>query len=820
MTEKDLQKLASSYQRSQDLIDESEKVRGSFLKKYPVGSWKTMPLDEFVIGSGKQTLCWWLEYNSRVLGSIKGGNSTKFQIYLSKKGEYVYDRNSFSSPAEAWEVMRGEIVEMLRLASDGRFEELDRKNQILYKANTFRGKLLYIYFPDQFLPIYALDHLYSYLMQLGIPKVKWENKSAATSNRVLWTYKNSSPLFKDWNPLHFMRMLYEQFPPTRNYWKVAPGPNAKIWEECLENGYIVAGWEGIEDVGEYTGLEELKKAFQTRTFPNSPSTGTKKARELWSFSNLQPGDQVLANDGQTRIVGVGTVTDEGYQYRPELPHIYRHTVAVNWDRKFKPRDIPPQKDWFAYTIKSIPYDLFQELTADKTTGSEFTPNEQMFFNRLEQLLDQKGQLILYGPPGTGKTYLARRYVDWVQSKQVFEGKSSVHFWFVVANAIRWKWERLWNEGEVEFDYANIKKNFETAAPGDLIFCYQTEGSKRQVVGLAKVTQGLHDGSWGPCITVEGFRKFRMALNFDDFKNEPEYMESQPGRMGNRGTLFEADPALVSLFTQMLEETDKDVVKEIRRFGVKQDNVELVTFHPSFNYEDFMEGFKPCESENGQITFNSEPGVFQEICRRAEADSNQPYFLLIDEINRGNVAKIFGELLTVLEKDKRGVQVRLPQSKSWFAVPANIYLIATMNTADRSIKLLDAALKRRFAFVEVLPDPSLLDTPIENTNITLADLMNGLNQKLREILGRDKQIGHAYFMRNGVPVNTLGILKQIYRYEIIPLIQEYCYDRYPELAEIVGPEFIDVENETVVEEFFDGNEDAFSTALSNRFATLG
>ena len=172
----------------------------------------------------------------------------------------------------------------------------------------------------------------------------------------------------------------------------------------------------------------------------------------------------------------------------------------------------------------------------------------------------------------------------------------------------------------------------------------------------------------------------------------------------------------------------------------------------------------------------------------------------------------------MEKDKREkVQVRLPQSKNWFSVPPNLYIIATMNTADRSIKLLDAALKRRFAFIEILPDPELLDVPVENTNLTLADIMNGLNAKLREFVGRDKQIGHAYFMRNGAPVVTIDELKHIYRYEIIPLIQEYCYDNYQQLADIVGNDFVDTSLEEINDDLFTGSDEDFTLALMNSFS---
>ena len=133
---------------------------------------------------------------------------------------------------------------------------------------------------------------------------------------------------------------------------------------------------------------------------------------------------------------------------------------------------------------------------------------------------------------------------------------------------------------------------------------------------------------------------------------------------------------------------------------------ICCFHPAYGYEDFIEGYRP-ESHDGRMIFVLRDGIFKQLCRDAEAQPERQFYLVIDEINRGDIPRIFGELLTIVEKEKRGESIILPLSRSSFRVPRNVALIGTMNTADRSIALLDTALRRRFGFVELMPDASLL-----------------------------------------------------------------------------------------------------------------
>jgi 5-methylcytosine-specific restriction protein B len=188
-------------------------------------------------------------------------------------------------------------------------------------------------------------------------------------------------------------------------------------------------------------------------------------------------------------------------------------------------------------------------------------------------------------------------------------------------------------------------------------------------------------------------------------------------------------------------------------------------------------------------------------------------LLIDEINRGNIPKIFGELITLIEKDKRGVAVRLPQSGQDFAVPANLLIIGTMNTADRSIHLLDTALRRRFAFVELLPDPQALAGATAGP-LALDVFPENLNEKVRSRVGRERQVGHALFYDDGHLIDTPEAFAATFKHELLPLLQEYLYEDYRELAELLGSDIIDtaLERPTAVVE----DADALCAALAGQF----
>ncbi len=219
----------------------------------------------------------------------------------------------------------------------------------------------------------------------------------------------------------------------------------------------------------------------------------------------------------------------------------------------------------------------------------------------------------------------------------------------------------------------------------------------------------------------------------------------------------------------------------------EERVAMVQFHQSYSYEDFIMGFRP--TENG---FKLNRGAFYEFCKKAEEDPDNEYFFIIDEINRGNLSKIFGELFMLIERDKRGVELRILYSNEKFSVPRNVYLIGMMNTADRSLAMLDFALRRRFAFFELKPgfETEGFGEYQKRLASKKFDALIGVVKKLNETIESDDSLGKGFCIGRGffcglTPESVDARLANIVDYELIPLLQEYWYDEPLNVDEWAG-----------------------------------
>lgn len=272
------------------------------------------------------------------------------------------------------------------------------------------------------------------------------------------------------------------------------------------------------------------------------------------------------------------------------------------------------------------------------------------------------------------------------------------------------------------------------------------------------------------------KKITTAYLAEDFLREVYMFEKDYNRLVSvlkhkKNVILQGAPGVGKTFAAKRLAYSMMKVKDIKR-------VMMVQFHQSYSYEDFIMGYRP-----EKAGFELKKGAFYKFCKDAEIDSDNDYFFIIDEINRGNLSKIFGELFMLIESDKRGMELRLLYSDEKFSVPKNVHIIGMMNTADRSLAMLDYALRRRFAFVELKPGFATdgfreYQMSLDNEKFnSLIHCVENLNSAIEadESLGEDFCIGHSYFCNLEGKDITDSRLSEIVEFELIPLLKEYWFD---------------------------------------------
>lgn len=428
-----------------------------------------------------------------------------------------------------------------------------------------------------------------------------------------------------------------------------------------------------------------------------------------------------------------------------------------------------------------------------------------------------------------------------EEQVVIDGDGQGYWWLNAAPNI-WSWSSFDIGEETTYTLYNdeghkrrIFQNFLDARPGDPIVGYATSPI-RQVVALGRVTRE-QDGTY---LYFEKTEDLTSPIGLADIQANPaladcEYLQKQQGSLfkltaeeyaailelagyGEDTAVLEVDDDEHNIVEAFEPYSKADFLSEVymseeryerlrgvltnklnlilqgapgvgktfcaRRLawsimGCKDDTrIQMVQFHQSYTYEDFIMGYKP-DGEG----FALKEGVFYRFCKKAEADQGRPYFFIIDEINRGNLSKVLGELMMLIERDYRGRPLTLAYRDEEFSVPANVYIIGMMNTADRSLALIDYALRRRFAFFEMRPgfDSKQFQAYREGLSSDTLDLLVGqiqaLNAEIRHdpTLGKGFEIGHSHLCGREPGEADDEWLREVVDYDIIPTLEEYWFD---------------------------------------------
>lgn len=407
--------------------------------------------------------------------------------------------------------------------------------------------------------------------------------------------------------------------------------------------------------------------------------------------------------------------------------------------------------------------------------------------------------ILYGPPGTGKTYnTINKALEIINEDKVKQLD------FNDRKAVKDLFDKKLKEGQIMFTTFHQSMSYEDFIEGIKPEIEEDEEGRKSVI--YEVKKGIFKQ------IAEEARKIRYQSEelsqqytfddaWDDLVSEAyEYLEKEESLILNIQT--------VGMGLKVVDISEKGNLK-VQPKSSKEAKIYTVSFSRAKKLQEAfpdLSVIKNIDKEFRAVIGGSNStaywAVLNYINNRINSQTTttqleiplapKPYVLIIDEINRGNVSQIFGELITLIEEDKRlgkneALEVILPYSKEKFGVPSNLHIIGTMNTADRSVEALDTALRRRFSFVEMMPEYESLNK-IQFDDFHLGELLKTINSRIEALLDRDHTIGHSYFIN--IKPNDTEALKEAFTNKIIPLLQEYFYHDYEKLALILGEGFVE------------------------------
>lgn len=688
------------------------------------------------------------------------------------------------------EYLQNPTVEILNYSRDQLIDLCQKNNPEATKGQiTSNVELIWNFIHDVKIDDYILanrgkNQALAWGIITSAPKISTDNDEFTFYREVNWKNTTLNRNLDSEQGKNFFRTIYrmtkEHFDSIINspinYWAVLPLSytlgRLDVWQKWKSLGIVNIMWKNLaENLGNkllnFSSYEEYESEYR-KIYPFT------QADMVWNFIyEMKEGDVILVSRGNKTILGRGIIKSPAKIFDKSRIDSTNQDILtdmlihreVTWE-EFTPEIAIPQeiKRKFSRSVRALDKSDYDKIFGGVSELEKRPPAKPYPFK----------QVILYGPPGTGKTYGT----------------------IIIAH-------------EIIFGKIDPTITFET-----LVEKLQDMDEQRNEMDISKLSwlEAIvlaFDELQKDTVQVDDIKNSKIIQDFSSFKNNHSIsntiwyilqteskIESELVKSKNKSgrELFDKDTESNWYLTEKGKVYQQSLIEDLKDITQNSDaQFKFITFHESFSYEDFVEGIRPTldDTEESQIVYKVKDGIFKEICKKASLDPYHNYVLIIDEINRGNISKIFGELITLLEDNKRAgekeaITVRLPYSNQDFSVPNNVYIIGTMNSTDKSIALVDVVLRRRFHFERLNVNYDLIQ------NEEAMKFLKGLNGSICALKNPDFEIGHSYFMN--IPKIDVGNqeLKKIFKTKILPLIEEYFFNDWEALATILSPDSIQIE----------------------------
>ena len=886
-----------------------EQERKEMLRRFPLESWPEMRLEDYAVGQddSKSNFCWWLEFGSTNLGSMKGGSASKLLIFKFRTGVWRFE-SKYRNESEAWTAIRAGFVQAFELAAANQLEQVD-EIEALRGGSALRTKALHLYFRDMVLPVYSKAHICHFLRKLDRAGEADLSQGVIYLNQRLLERLRQLPETEGLGTDDLARFLYGWAHPQKDEESGKPAIEiseeqmAMLWKRFHRR---IKNFTDFTNPGEQFVEEELK--YKRRILERyQEELGNDRVREMIDRGEAAEVVKKLERIATTNLVHFTSwrktlgetpqqnaemlgafleVTSKTFE-RPSDLRLLRETrleqgIKHSWDVysvllwMMRPEDYFPVK--ISYYRK-----LAEELGIELPKGGpgpnniakvlefgrafeqaleEYNPRDwidiQSFMwcvrpiketentvadeeegHEVDQELDEEETAtsaplnqILYGPPGTGKTFSTMR-----MAVEIIDGDTAAPD---DATELKQRFDTLFAQSRIGFVTFHQSYSYEDFVEGirpimgneaSAMPRYECRDGmfKRMCVSARAGAPGPRSGS---DIDPEKVAIWKMSLgNTLDPELSHVYDDCiQNGYMAHgaaRGHDFKGCDDPESIRNAVVEKLASDELSklqheahQVHRFKNEIAIGDLVVvsdgnykfraigrvtgeylYNPDLAYPqtramEWLRVFDESQPKErllrnknfSQLTLykfqheDLELDVLRQILGQVEAGPVERYVLIIDEINRGNISKILGELITLLDSDKRKgaaneLTVTLPYSQSSFSVPNNLYVIGTMNTADKSIALVDSALRRRFVFKELAPEFSVCPS----LSPVMSSVVAELNSRIAIRKDRDHRIGHSYFM----DVSDELSFNRVFEDCVLPLLQDYFHTDWEGLRYVLG-----------------------------------